>query len=172
MILGLTPLVFVHTLISLAGIATGVVVMAGFLANARRDGWNNAFLATTILTSATGFILPAAKLMPSHAVGVLSLAILAIACYARYAKKMAGSWRLGYVLTAVAAQYFNVFVLVAQLFAKVPALHAMAPTQSEPPFVIVQGLVLLAYVIVGVLAARHFHPAAAAEDDIEDIQPA
>jgi hypothetical protein len=172
MILGLTPLVFVHTLISLAGILTGGGVLAGFLANGRRDGWNNAFLATTILTSATGFILPAAKFMPSHAVGVLSLVILAVACYARYAKKMAGGWRLGYVLTAVAALYLNVFVLVAQLFAKIPALHAMAPTQSEPPFAIVQGLVLLAYVVLGVLAVRHFHPAAAAGDDIEDIQHA
>ena len=157
MILGMTPLVLVHTLISLVGIATGLVVLYEMLGNHRADRWTNWFLATTILTSASGFLLPAAKLMPSHIVAVLSLVILAVCCYARYAKHMAGIWRLGYVLTAVAALYFNVFVLVVQLFLKVPALHELAPQGNEPPFGIAQAVVLVAFVVAGIFAARRFH---------------
>ena len=162
MILGLTPLVFIHTLISLIGIATGLVVLWDMWGSRRADRWTGWFLATTILTSASGFVLPAAKFMPSHAVGVLSLVILAVCCYARYTKRMAGIWRLGYVLTAVAALYFNVFVLVVQLFLKVPALHELAPNQNEPPFAIAQAVVMVAFVIGGIFAARRFHPADAA----------
>jgi hypothetical protein len=164
MILGLPPLVFIHTLISLVGIATGFVVLYEMWGNRRSDRWTAWFLATTILTSASGFLLPAAKFMPSHAVGVLSLVILAVACYARYAKRMAGAWRLGYVLTAVAALYFNVFVLVVQLFLKVPALHELAPQQNEPPFAIAQAVVLVAFVVAGILAARRFHAAGMDEE--------
>ena len=159
MIFGMTPLVFIHTLISLVGIVTGFVVLRAMWASRRADRWTAWFLATTILTSATGFVLPADKFLPSHAVGVLSLAILALACYARYGKRMSGAWRLGYVLTAVAALYFNVFVLVVQLFLKVPALHALAPKQNEPPFAIAQAVVLVAFVVAGVFAVRRFHPA-------------
>ena len=165
MILGLPPLVFIHTLISLVGIVTGLVVLRDLWRNDRADRWTNWFLVTTILTSASGFILPAAKFMPSHAVGVLSLVILAIACYARYAKRMAGIWRTGYVLTAVAALYFNVFVLVVQLFLKVPALHELAPQGNEPPFGIAQAVVLVAFVVAGIFAARRFHPMDAANED-------
>ena len=118
-----SPLILIHTLISLIGIATGLVVLLGLWSNDRKDRWTAWFLATTILTSATGFILPATKVLPSHVVAILSLVVLAIACYARYSKRMAGAWRTGYVLTAVIALYFNVFVLVAQLFLKVPGLH-------------------------------------------------
>ena len=155
----MSPLVLIHTLISLVGIATGLVVLWEMWRNRRADRWTAWFLATTILTSASGFILPAAKFMPSHAVGILSLVILAISCYARYAKRMAGIWRLGYVITATAALYFNVFVLVVQLFLKVPTLHELAPNQNEPPFAIAQGVVLVAFVIAGIFAARKFHPA-------------
>ena len=165
MILGLPPLVFIHTLISLVGIATGLVVLRDMWRNDRADRWTAWFLATTILTSATGFILPATKFLPSHAVGVLSLVILAACCYARYGKRMAGAWRTAYVLTAVAALYFNVFVLVAQLFLKVPALHELAPTQNEPPFAIAQAVVLVAFVVAGIFAARRFHPAGVADED-------
>ena len=152
-------------MISLVGIVTGLVVLRDLWRNDRADRWTNWFLVTTILTSASGFILPAAKFMPSHAVGVLSLVILAIACYARYAKRMAGIWRTGYVLTAVAALYFNVFVLVVQLFLKVPALHELAPNQNEPPFGIAQAVVLVAFIAAGVFALRRFHPMDAANED-------
>ena len=171
MILGMSPLVFIHTLVSLVGIATGLVVLRALYRNDRADGWTMAFLATTIFTSASGFVLPATKFMPSHAVGILSLVILAACCYARYGKRMSGAWRTGYVLTAVAALYFNVFVLVVQLFLKVPALHELAPNGNEPVFAAAQALVLVAFVAAGFMVARRFHPAAAQEDD-EDIAPA
>jgi len=158
-ILGLPPLVFIHTLISLVGIVTGLVVMKGLVTNDRMDRMTKWFLATTILTSATGFVLPATKIMPSHIVGVISLVILAIACYARYSKNMAGRWRATWLTTAVMAQWFNCFVLVAQLFLKVPALHAMAPEGNEPPFAIAQGVVLLAFIAIGVVSLRKFRPA-------------
>jgi hypothetical protein len=166
MILGLTPLVFIHTLISLVGIATGFVVLYEMWGNRRADRWTAWFLVTTILTSASGFLLPAVKFMPSHAVAILSLVILAACCYARYVKRMAGAWRLGYVLTAVAALYFNVFVLVAQLFLKVPALHELAPQGSEPPFAIAQAVVLVAFVAAGIVAARRFHATGAGAEGI------
>ena len=173
MILGMSPLVFVHTVASLVAIAAGLVVLAAMRRNDRAEAWTNVFLALTIFTSASGFVLPAAKFMPSHAVGILSLLILAACCYARYAKRMAGAWRTGYVLTAVAALYFNVFVLVVQLFLKVPALHALAPNGNEPPFAVAQAVVLVAFVAAGLLVARRFHPAAAvAGEDDEDTAPA
>ena len=165
MVLGMSPLVLVHTAISLVGIGTGVVLMKDYWESRRADRLTAWFLATTILTSASGFLLPAEKFMPSHAVGVLSLLILAACCYARFVKRMAGVWRTGYVLTAVAALYFNVFVLVTQLFLKVPALHAMAPNLNEPPFAIAQAVVLVGYVALGILLVRRFHPAEAAMEE-------
>lgn len=159
MILGLPPLVAIHTLISLIGIVLGFVVLKGLLANDRMDRVTGWFLAFTILTSATGFILPATKILPSHIVGVISLILLAIACYARYSKRMSGKWRATYVTTAIMAQWFNCFVLVAQLFLKVPALHELAPEGKEPPFAIAQGVVLLAFIAAGLLSLKRFRPA-------------
>jgi hypothetical protein len=173
MILGMSPLVFIHTLASLVAIAAGFVVLAAMFRNDRADGWTKVFLALTIFTSASGFVLPAAKFMPSHAVGILSLILLAACCYARYAKNMAGAWRTGYVLTAVAALYFNVFVLVVQLFLKVPALHELAPNGNEPPFAVAQAVVLVAFVVAGFKVGRRFHPAVAEHrEDDEDTAPA
>jgi hypothetical protein len=152
----LNPLTSMHVVISLIGIATGLVVLLGMLRGNRMDGLTAVFLITTVLTSATGFILPAPHFLPSHAIAILSLVVLAIALAARYKFHMAGAWRRTYVITAVIALYFNLFVLVAQLFMKVDALKALAPTQSEPPFAIAQGTVLLLFVILGTLAAKRF----------------
>jgi hypothetical protein len=161
MIFGLAPLTFLHTAISLVGIATGLVVLfLGFLAKRLLPRWTAWFLTTTALTSITGFFLPAAHFMPSHAVAILSLLILAVTLFALYSKHLAGVWRRTHVITAVAALYLNVFVLVAQLFAKVPALKELAPTQTETPFKAAQGVVLLAFILLGTLAARRFHAAA------------
>ena len=161
MILGMPPLTFLHVLISLVGIGTGAVVMTGLIKNHYAKGMTLVFLVMTIATSVTGFIFfPFEKLLPSHITGILSLIILAISLYALYAKRLTGSSRQVYVVTAVAAQYLNVFVLIVQLFLKVPTLHAMAPQQSEPPFVITQAVVLLAYIVVGVLGVKRFHPPA------------
>ncbi len=159
MLFGLPPLTFIHTAISLIGVATGLVVLIfGLLASQRLARWTSWFLATTVLTSVTGFFLPAAHFMPSHAVGILSLLVLALALFALYTKHLEGGWRRTYVITAVIALYLNVFVLVAQLFAKVPALKELAPTQTEPPFKLAQGVVLVAFIVLGALAATRFHP--------------
>ena len=160
MLLGLPPFTFIHTAISLVGIFTGLMVLfGGWLANRELSGWTSWFLTSTVLTSVTGFFLPAPHFMPSHAVGILSLLILAVTLFAFYAKHLAGAWRRTYVITAVVALYLNVFVLVAQLFAKVPALKELAPTQTETPFKLAQGVVFVAFIVLGALAASRFHPA-------------
>jgi hypothetical protein len=152
---------WVHVIISLIGIVTGFVVMKGMLASQRLDDWTAVFLATTALTSLTGFGCPFEKLLPSHIVGIISLVVLLVAILARYAFGMSGGWRPAYVVTALVAQWLNVFVLVAQLFNKVNALHALAPTQSEPPFLIAQTVVMVLFIIVGIAALRQFRPAVA-----------
>jgi hypothetical protein len=134
------------------------------LGSNRRPGWTALFLLLTILTSATGFLIPplvSEKLLPSHIIGALSLLLLAIACFALYGQQLSGAWRWVYVLTALLAQYFNVFVLVIQSFLKIGPLHALAPSvpPSEPPFAIVQGIVLVFFIIFIIGALRRFKPA-------------
>ena len=158
MILGMTPLTFIHVLLSLIGIFAGAIVLIGFLTAKRLDGWTAVFLATTVLTSVTGYFFPFHKLLPSHIVGAISLVALAIAIAARYSKQMAGSWRRIYVIFAMLSLYLNVFVLVAQLFMKVPSLHLLAPTGSEPPFAIAQTVVLVLFIGLSVLADKRFRP--------------
>ena len=152
----MTTFTLIHVAISLAGIGTGLVVVLGLIASRRLDGFTAAFLASTVLTSVTGFGFPFEHLLPSHIVGIISLVLVAVAIVARYVRHLSGAWRWIYVVCAVAALYFNVFVLVVQLFLKVPALNALAPTQSEPPFAMAQGIVLLFAVTLGVLAVRGF----------------
>jgi hypothetical protein len=147
-----------HVGLSLIGIGSGLVVLYGWLAKRAYPGWTALFLATTILTSATGFPLPPFGFDPPRAVGVLSLMLLAVAVAALYVFRLAGAWRWLYICTAVAALYLNSFVGVIQAFQKVPALHGLAPTQSEPPFLVVQLLVLAAFVAGAILAIMRFHP--------------
>jgi hypothetical protein len=148
----------IHTLISLIGIFTGFVVLFGLLAGKRLDGWTKWFLITTVLTSVTGFGFPVHQFMPSHAVGVISLLVLAVAIYAHYPRQLAGAWRWVYVVTALIALYLNVFVGGVQAFEKVPALKAMAPTQTEPPFKLTQLVVLALFFVLTVVAAIRFRP--------------
>jgi hypothetical protein len=159
MIAGMSSLTFVHVLLSLIGIFSGVIVLFGMLAAQRMNGLTSLFIVTTVLTSVTGFFFPITKVTPGIILGVLSLIALAIAIYARYSAKMAGGWCSGYVITAMVALYFNVFVLIAQAFMKVPALHAMAPTGSEPPFLIVQVICMVIFIVLGWLAVKKFRPA-------------
>ena len=156
MIPGMTTFTFVHVVISLLGILSGLVVLFGLIAGKRLDGWTSLFLITTVATSVTGFMFPFHKLLPSHVVGVISLVVLAIAIVARYSRHLAGGWRRTYVISAVISLYLNVFVLVVQLFEKVSALNALAPTQSEPPFKITQVVVLAIFVVLGIFAAKGF----------------
>jgi hypothetical protein len=156
MILGMTPFTFVHVVLSLIGIGSGFVVVAGLLRSQRRDSWTAIFLLTTLATSVTGFALPSDRFLPSHGVGVISLVVLAAAIVALFIFRLGGAWRAIYVVSAVAALYFNSFVLVVQAFRKIPVLHALAPTESEPAFAIAQGVVLIAFVVLGIAAVRGF----------------
>jgi hypothetical protein len=142
--------------ISLIAIVSGLVVIFGMLLGRPLDGWTALFLATTAATSVTGFFFPFHGVTPAIVVGAISLVILAVAGLARYSRHLAGPWRWIYVVTAVVALYFNVFVLVVQLFQKIPALKALAPTQSEPPFAVSQLIVLIAFVVLGISAVRRF----------------
>ena len=163
MILGmsLSTLTTVHVVIGLIGIVSGIIVMFGLLGSNRMPGLTAIFLLFTILTSATGFLFPFEKLLPSHMIGILSLVLLAIACLALYGMKLSGAWRWIYVVTALLSLYFNVFVLVIQSFLKVPALTALAPGNppSGPMFAVVQGVVLVFFVIMIIGAWRRFWPA-------------
>jgi hypothetical protein len=153
----LAAFTFFHVVISLIGIASGFVIAYGLLTSKRLDSWTALFLTTTIATSVTGFFFPVKHFMPSHAVGLLSLLILGFSVLARYRYKLAGGWRRTYVITAVIGFYLNFFVLIIQLFQKVPALHALAPTQSEPPFAVTQLVALLLFALLGTLGTMRFH---------------
>lgn len=160
MILGLPTSTYttIHVILSLIGIAAGFVVVAGLLGGKRLQGWTALFLATTILTSVTGFGFPNDTVTPGIVIGIISLVVLAIALLALYVRRLAGHWRWIYVASAVIALYLNSFVGVAQAFQKIAALHALAPTQSEPPFAIAQAVVLAIFLVLGILAAIRFHP--------------
>jgi hypothetical protein len=163
MILGMSLSTFTafHVIISLIAIVSGLIVMFGLLGSNRRPSLTATFLLFTILTSATGFLFPFDKLLPSHMIGIVSLLLLGVACIALYVMKLSGAWRWIYVLTAMIALYLNVFVLVIQSFLKLAPLHTLAPSipPSEPPFAVAQGIVLLFFVVVIIGAVRRFRPA-------------
>jgi hypothetical protein len=149
-----------HVAISLAGILSGLVVAWGLVTNRPMPQLTAIFLLTTAATSVTGFFFHRDHILPSHILGIISLAVLAPAVYGLYAKNLRGAWRVFYVLGAVAGLYFNVFVLIIQSFQKIPLLHALAPTQtSEPAFVGAQGAAMLLFIAIGILAIRRFRPA-------------
>ena len=153
-------LTLIHVAISLAAIIAGFVVLQGLLGADRMDRWTAIFLITTLATTITGFMFPFEKLLPSHIFGILTLIVMAPVLYARYPGKMSGAWRVIYVLGALFVLYLNVFVLVVQAFLKIPAIHQLAPTQAEPPFLIAQGAVLLAFAALSILATVRFRPVA------------
>ena len=160
MILGMSISTFtsVHVILSLIGILAGGIVLFAMLGSKRLDGLTALFLATTVLTSVTGFFFPRDHLLPSHIVGVISLAALAVAILGLYIYHLAGAWRWLYVGGAGLALYLNVFVGVVQAFQKLPFLRSLAPTQSEPPFLVTQLLVLAIFVALDLVAAKRFHP--------------
>lgn len=158
MIFGMTTYTFVHVVISLIGIISGLVVLIGLLTAHRLRGWTALFLASTVATCLTGFGFPFVQLLPSHIVGVITMVACAGAILALYLRRLAGAWRWIYVISTVIALYLNVFVLIVQAFLKVPALNALAPTQSEPPFKLTQLVVLAIFVLLGIIAAFRFRP--------------
>jgi len=156
MIFGMTFFTFFHVVLSLVGIFSGFVVVLGFLAAKRLEGWAALFLSTTVLTSVTGFLFPFHGFKPSYVVGSISIVLLALAIFALYGRHLSGGWRRTYVISSVMALYLNVFVLVVQLFMKVPALNALAPTQSEGPFKLTQLTVLVLFVLIGIFSTVRF----------------
>jgi len=149
-----------HVILSLIGIGAGLIVVAGFLAEKELPGWNSWFLWTTILTSVTGYFFPFHGFKPSYVIGALSLLLLAPAYYAWHSRRLAGGWRLTYVITAMLALYLNVFVLIFQLFDKVPALKALAPTKSEQPFKLTNLVVLVIFFLLTIFSAIRFRATA------------
>lgn len=145
-----------HVVLSLIGIGAGFVVISALLASKRPDGWTRLFLTTTVATSVTGFFFPFHGFTPAIGFGIVSLIVLTIAILALYRFRLAGGWSRTYAISAVVAQYLNFFVLVVQLFQKVPALEELAPTQSEPPFQITQLVVLVLFAALGARAAMKF----------------
>jgi hypothetical protein len=156
MIGGLTMFTLLHVVLSLVGIFAGFVVAGGLVAGKRLDGWTGVFLVTTVATSVTGFGFPFVTFLASHAVGIISLVVLAVVIVARYAKHLAGAWRRIYVAGTVVALYLNVFVLIVQLFRRLPALIVSAPKQEEPPFLLTQLLVLALFAWLGRAAVKGF----------------
>ena len=160
MMLGMSLATFTqfHVIISLMGIGSGILVVIGMLQANLMPKITAVFLATTVATSVTGFMFPFTSFGPPEIVGLISLIVLIAAILALYSFKLAGSWRWVYVATALFALYLNVFVGVVQTFQKVPFFNALAPTQKEPPFAIAQGIVLVAFIALGIAAAKKFHP--------------
>jgi hypothetical protein len=148
-----------HVLLSLVGIGAGFVAIFGLIAGRWLNLWVQVFLWTTIFTSVTGFFFPYKGITPGIILGIISLVVLAISVFALRAKKLAGGWRSAFVITAVIAEWLNFFVLIAQLFEKVPALHQLAPTNSEGPFKIAQLTALILFVVLGFLATKNFRHA-------------
>ena len=153
---GMQIYTLIHVAISLVAIGSGFVVLSGLLAGKPLDRWTAVFLATTVATSVTGFGFPIVGFTPGIGIGIVSLVVLAIAIYARYARRLAGIWRPVYVVTAVIALYLNFLVLIVQSFQKVPPLKALAPTQSEAPFLITQLVAMAAFIVLGAFAAIKF----------------
>jgi hypothetical protein len=152
----------IHVILSLIGIASGLVVLYGMVTGSPLVALTAIFLLTTILTGVTGFPLPPFGFDPPRVVGILLLILLALAVLGLYVFRLGGAWRWVYVVTAVMALYLNVFVGVTQAFQKLPSLQPLAPTQSEPPFLIAQIVVLVIFIALGALAVKRFHPALAA----------
>jgi hypothetical protein len=159
MVLGMSLETFtlIHVLISLVGIASGIIVLYGFFTNQRLDRWTAVFLSTTALTSLTGFLFPFTVVTPAIKLGIISLVVLTVAIVTRYLLHLA--WSRTYVIAACMALYFNCFVLVVQSFQKVPALKAIAPTQKEPPFAVAQIALLLLFIVLTIFAVKKSRPA-------------
>lgn len=159
-IFGTTGFTLFHTALSLIGIVAGLVVLRGLIRNNPLNGWTLVFVVTTAATTLTGFLFPFRGFTPAIGTGIVSTLVLVATIPARYTFHLAGPWRWIYVVGAVVSVYLNCFVLVVQSFLKVPALHALAPQGTEPPFAITQAIVLVLFVIAGYLAVRRFRPTA------------
>ena len=160
MIANMNAYTLFHVVLSLVAILSGLIVLYGLLTSQRMPAWTHLFVWTTVATTLTGFGFPFNGFTPAIGTGIVSSLVLILVVVALYGKKLAGGWRTTYVVTAAISVYLNVFVLIVQLFLKVPALHALAPQGKEPPFAIAQGIALLFFIVVGYLSVKRFHPPA------------
>jgi hypothetical protein len=160
MILGLNMMQFLyfHVFLSVIGLGAGVFVVIGFVSSKNFSILTTTFLITTVLTSVTGFLFPWHGFTPGIVIGILSVIVLAVAMFALYGKKLAGEWRVVYVLSTCVAFYFNFFVLVAQAFNKVSLLHSIAPSQKSPGFAVTQLFVLVLFILLSARSVKRFHP--------------
>lgn len=156
--LSIADFTVLHVVISMIAIFAGFIVVGAMFAGANLGCWTAFFLLMTVLTSLTGFLFPFKTVTPAIVVGAVASLILVVALWALYGHGLAGRWRVVYVVAAIASLYLNMFVLIAQSFQKVSFLNPYAPTGSEPPFLIAQVTTLVAFVFLGVLAAKRFHP--------------
>jgi hypothetical protein len=161
MILGMSlrTFTYLHVYISLIAIGAGFIVVYGMIAAKRLPLLTNIFLFTTALTSLTGFLFPFKGVTPAIVLGILSLVVLVVAVIARRRNHTGGAWRGTYVISAILALYLNFFVLIVQSFQKIPALHALAPTQSELPFKLAQLVTLALIISVSTIAFKKYRPA-------------
>jgi len=160
MILGLSlaQFTFIHVALSLIGIGAGFFVMFELLTSRPLRILTALFFLSTIGTSLTGFLFPNKTVTPGIVLGVLSMIVLILALFAKHAKKLAGPWRPTYVVSVCFAFYFNFFVLVAQAFAKVPALKQVAPTMASPAFGLAQLVLLFIFVLLTIRAVKRYRP--------------
>ena len=163
MVLGMSlhSFTLLHVIISIVELFAGAGVVLQMLAG-NRSRLNGLFLTTATLTTVTGFLFPYHGPTPAIMLGFITLPFLLLAAVSWYMGRLRGVWRVSYVLSALIILYLDAFVAVAQSFMKIPALHALAPTGKEPPFVVVQGLVLLVFIVIGYLALKRFRPMALA----------
>ncbi|AJA09349.1 hypothetical protein SKP52_12270 [Sphingopyxis fribergensis] len=156
MILGLTIPQFttLHVLISFVGIIAGLIALPASARGRLLPRTNIIFLWFTLLTSLTGFLFPILAFTPALGTGIVSMLVLAVAFWAWYARKLADRAAPIYVVTATMALWLNLFVLVVQSFLKVPALNALAPNGTEPPFAAAQGALLIVMIGLGYLAFK------------------
>jgi hypothetical protein len=158
MILDLSTFAWIHTVLSLVALISGIVVVIELLGSRLPGTWTTVYLASAVATSATGFGFQGVSFGASHWVGVMSLVALAAAILAHYVFHFVGAWRWLYAVSIVLGLYLLVFVAIAQAFKKVPALRAMAPTLSELPFAYAQVVALVPFVALVIAAARIFRP--------------
>jgi hypothetical protein len=151
----MSNLIFVHILTGLAGIAAGLASVAGMFYRKRLAACNAVFLLMTAIACATGLVfLPTVGLTSAQLVAIFVSFLLLIAMYARYARRLAGSWNQVYAFTAVGALFLNILITTAQSFLHIRALKAIAPTQTSPVFVAVKVSLLLVFIVVAMVTAR------------------
>jgi hypothetical protein len=157
--MNLNHFTLIHVIISLVGIVSGFGALSGWMSGKLFPRWTSCFLVTTVATSGTGFFFPFKGMTPGIVVGIISLVLLGVAIYALYIQRLTGPWRAAFAICSVASLYLNFFVLIAQLFQKFPAFIDIAPSQSEPPFAVTQGIVFLVFIALGIAATRRLRNA-------------